>query len=413
MQQREMARQDEAARAAIEQRKQMFEARKAAADGDYGPMKMIDPELAMKLEQGSQGTGGGVEGERIANNLQRAMAAAPTPEARASLEQRAYEMQQRGLIPRVEITGPRTTPSSAASIVGQADTMDQALAATKEPKTTSDITEFEAISGMDRNDPRFGPAFGVYLEKMSKNRATQVNVGAGAQGIPEGERAKIIADIGAGNDTLAKLDDLQALATGPDGKPNYAQFLTGGARLTAAATGAAAMAPSIASAVAPGFTTPEARAQYEKQTQFEQGVKDVMLSARRAITGTGGGEREMAEIEKSLVSSKLDPVAFGAAMDRVRRMTEQANFIKQDMLAKGINVSDPRYYSELRKRWAAANPRGVGSVAPGTATPPAKPPVAAKQPPPGLTVEMAKQLFARGDINESDFKAFMATHGGQ
>lgn len=154
MQQREMAQQEQDRAAAAEERKLRFEA-----------LKM----------QNQRDAGGGVEGEKIAANLQRAMASAPTPEARAALEQRAYEMQQRGMIPRVEVTGPQTTPDQAAGIAYQANAVNPQ--AVPEPKTTSDITEFEAVSGMSRNDPAFGPALGKFLEKQNEARRMQINTG--------------------------------------------------------------------------------------------------------------------------------------------------------------------------------------------------------------------------------------------
>ncbi len=149
----------------------------------------------MLKSQQKREAGGGLEGEKIAANLQRAMAVAPTPEARASLEQRAYEMQQRGMIPRVEVTGPQTTPEQAAGIGSQAEAIDPRAA----QDMPLDAIAKQVILGqhIQLNDPRFPAAYEfarreAYQQDLAAKRAGASQVNIGGKDLP----ASSVAELG-------------------------------------------------------------------------------------------------------------------------------------------------------------------------------------------------------------------------
>jgi hypothetical protein len=145
-----------------------------------------DPEAARQFaidRQGQAETQRKREGEmsQAAANIQRALANAPTPEARAAIEQRAFDLQKKGLLGRFEVSGPASRPEQVAGLGAQAD----AVLGSDAPKPTGDMVEFVSISGLQPNNPRFGPAFDAWKEQQNRSKATQINNSVGSVGLTQ------------------------------------------------------------------------------------------------------------------------------------------------------------------------------------------------------------------------------------
>jgi hypothetical protein len=305
--------------------------------------------------------------DAVRTNMLRALQASKDPAAlmpRLDAEIRRMSSGPNAQIDPFDLGGVHVN-DGAGQFVHQAPTQEEMIAggaAPPEKTLHGDNQAFaELFPDLVPGSPEFREAKRAWDLEQSRARApnTVLQMPGGGEGmrINNETAGKFQQEIAAGVDALGRIADIRDL-----GDPK--QFLTNEAWRDYQKVKIKLENPSIQSVPFVDRVTPEMEAQHAAQTRFYQLTDDLMLAARRALTGTGGGEAEMAKIEASLVSKKLDPVAYASALSRVEELTNRAIYVKQDMARNGINLDDPQYYQKLRERFNAL-PK---TAAPATAT---------------------------------------------
>lgn len=262
------------------------------------------------------------EQDTAAANLQRTYANAP-PEARGGIIESAKRMQGRGRLPEgFNLEVPEMAPDQAAMFQQQLTGGADAVLGAEKPdpaKTTSDITEYEAISGIPRSDPRFGPGFGKWLEKMSKSRATQINMpGEGSS------RAKLEQSLEKGEILLGRIADIRSY-----GDPS---------RFLGLKSKVANFTLSKIADVAPSLLDEGQQQAVADARQFKEDVDQVYLESKVEITGASGAEKELAEIRGTVLSTDLNTPEFNASLDRLERVTRRNMDIRRRLLERGVDL---------------------------------------------------------------------------
>lgn len=289
---------------------------------------------------------------------------------------------------------PQPTPADIDAIQKEASL--RASLGTKEQdplRPTGEMIEAASIIRKDLNvtEAMKDPRWASVLDRVQRTRATQVNnMVGGSQKLTNEATSKLQKEIEEGQQALGMLEDIKSL-----GDPSA--FLS----ITKKKENAKLSLMDLAKDVP--FVrklTPDERSQLQKATDFEQMVKSYMLAQRRIVTGTGGGEKEMEEIEKSLLSGRLTPEQFTASLARADRQARRALAIKMDMLANGVNVTDPDYYVKLRRRFAEEKPENTPSYN-------------TSAPPPPTALEALERAKAAGLISEAEYQEGVKEAGGQ
>jgi hypothetical protein len=240
---------------------------------------------------------------------------------------------------------PRATAASlqgdAAGILGAPRPED-----IDKPKITNDMVEFMAISGLKPGDPAFGQQFDRWLTKMTKSRATSVNVGVdtGRQEAVQAVKSEQQKELINTMNTTSMLDELEAMAT-PEGaaKPNWAQFLGGGAQTKGAIV-------NKLDKWAPSLVGSGDRAQVERLNEFRAVLDKYRSEEYKRLLGSAQSEAEIKNLVNAIISADMSPAQFGEAFKTLRRATARAEGIAKQVLGEGFEVGSPEYrkrYSEL------------------------------------------------------------------
>lgn len=92
-----------------------------------------------------------------------------------------------------------------------------------------------------------------------------------------------------------------------------------------------------------GKASVEDKALLDRRTEQQQNIDTLFLQWRKFITGVAGGEREMEDIRKTILNTKLSPEqAKAAAANLYKKLLRDSNAY-ENMLTQGIPVNDPSY----------------------------------------------------------------------
>lgn len=285
-----------------------------------------------------------------------------TAAAAQAFSQMSPERQQQAL-PYMENLAKAGTirPDWNAGTAVPVQSAIQGIEQPKQPGPTGDMIEYAAA----KNDP----GLARYLERQARAKATQVNVGHSE--LAGGPKGKFQEDIASGEELLADIADLKALAT-PEGadRPDYSQFL--GLRNKAKNFTLNAIAD-----MSPESLDPDTLNQLGLAREFREGADQIYLKAKKNITGVSAGQAELREIRGTVLNSDLNSPEFSASIDKLERVTARNNDIKRRLLDEGIDLKSEagrqRFSSEIQKARQAEGGQTAAPVSPSLA------PLAGKQ----------------------------------
>jgi hypothetical protein len=288
------------------------------------------------------------ETQRMQEAAARAIGA--NPRLAGAYQNEVMRRAQRGEIDPFEVVGADT----AHTVLPEGMVGPEALPSRGESRAAVQTAGGDPFKGMDNglkeylgsrpNDdpsiPGFAERYDAWNRANKKSGAVSVNVG-GMAGASKKTTADQEAAMLKANDTASMLDEIDRIATGPDGKRNFSQFLGFAPRGKRFALD---MAASIDSNLVPQ----EQRAWFDKMNQFRAAVGEYKSTEYHNLLGGSQTASEIRNLVNVVLSEDMSGPAFEAAYTQLRRKTERAQQVASMVLGEGIPVTDPRY----RKRFA-------------------------------------------------------------
>lgn len=309
---------------ARQRNRDMFAARKAASQGDLGPLMELDPEAASRI-QGQIDERGKTEAVRRANIMRYAAAGLARPDASRQDAGRTpiYGLlQQAGIKPPSPWADPEEHAAFRQQIEGLAAGQLGAEPMARQPSDA--IAErLQLERGLAPGTSEFRTGYSELAEQERRDRLARASAVGGGQ-LAATMVAQTQGGIAEGEELLANLGDIKSL-----GDPS--KFLGLRNKVKTWTLGAIA---EIDESVLSG----KEAEQLGKAREFQEGVEELYLAGKKEITGVAAGVREVREIRRALLNTDMSAPEFKASFDRLERVTRRNIEIKRRLLSQGINL---------------------------------------------------------------------------
>lgn len=301
-----------------------------ALGGDFKQLIRIDPGLATQVRG------------QLADEQQRNAAAADA-QAKREAEQAAQEKTRIANVRRLAAgrlrQGPQYLPDAIQMIQGQnaaegiqAPQLSAMMQPTPEMQRRL-LDELEASAtgtlGQEK-DGLLSPEEEAQQMRLRKAGATSISNTVDTSGLQKSVQGNLEEKIADDQITLGAIEDIKSL-----GDPS--RFLGLKNKLKVSTLGALA-------SVDDSLLDKDSLALVQDARDFGEGVDQLYFSARKVVTGTGAGERELREIRKGMLNTDLSSPEFKRSLERLERTTRRNIGIRQSLLRSGVR--DPKKLQE-------------------------------------------------------------------